>query len=67
MAWPSAWAATIKTETISRLHFDTVSQLLSALYGFERSFNSHRPHKALGGKTPYRLTRSGMLKPFTTG
>jgi len=48
---------TIKTETIDRLHFDTVSQLLSALYGFERYFNAHRPYKAMGGKTPYQLTQ----------
>jgi len=54
--------STIKTETIYRLHFDTVSQLLSALYGFERYFNAHRPYKAIGGKTPYQLTQEWYTK-----
>jgi transposase InsO family protein len=53
---------TIKTETIYRLHFDTVSQLLSALYGFERYFNYHRPYKAMGGQTPYQLTQAWYAK-----
>ena len=53
---------TIKTETLYRFHFDTVSQLLTALYGFERYFNYHRPYKALGGKTPYQLTQDWYTK-----
>jgi transposase InsO family protein len=48
---------TIKTETIHRFHYDSLSQMVSALYGFERYFNHHRPYKALGGKTPYELVQ----------
>jgi transposase-like protein/transposase len=46
---------TIKKETIHRFHYDSSSQMVSALYGFERYFNYHRPYKAMGGKTPYEL------------
>lgn len=53
---------TIKTETIYRFHFDTVAQLVSVLYGFERYFNYHRPYKAMGGKTPYQLTQEWYAK-----
>jgi transposase InsO family protein len=53
---------TIQTETIYRFHFDTLSQLLSALYGFERYFNQHRPYKALGGKTPAQLAQEWYAK-----
>ena len=48
---------TIKTETIHRFHYDSLPQMVSALYGFERYFNYHRPYKALGGKTPYELVQ----------
>lgn len=54
--------STIKTETVYRLHFDTAAQLLSALYGFERYFNGHRPYKAMGGKTPSQLTQEWYAK-----
>lgn len=54
--------STIKTETVYRLHFDTAAQLLSALYGFERYFNCHRPYKAMGGKTPSQLTQEWYAK-----
>ncbi len=54
--------STIKTETVYRFHFDTVAQLLSALYGFERYFNCHRPYKAMGGKTPSQLTQEWYAK-----
>lgn len=54
--------STIKTETVYRFHFDTGAQLLSALYGFERYFNAHRPYKAMGGKTPHQLTQEWYAK-----
>ena len=53
---------TIKTETVNRFHFDSLAQLLSALYGFERYFNYHRPYKALGGRTPYQLVQEWHRK-----
>lgn len=53
---------TIKNETIYRFHFDTISQLESALYGFERYFNYHRPYKAMQGKTPYQLVQERYKK-----
>lgn len=53
---------TLKAETVYRFHFDTVSQLLQAVYAFERYFNAHRPYKAMGGKTPYQLTQDWYAK-----
>lgn len=53
---------TLKSETIYRFHFDTVAQLLQALYAFERYFNYHRPYRAMGGKTPYQLTQDWYVK-----
>lgn len=53
---------TIKKETIQRFHYDSLSQMVSALYGFERYFNYHRPYKAMAGKTPYELTQQWYIK-----
>jgi transposase InsO family protein len=54
--------ATLKRETVYRFHFDAVSQLLQAIYAFERYFNHHRPYRAMGGKTPYQLTQDWYAK-----
>jgi len=53
---------TIKAETVYRWHFDSVAMLDTALYGFERYFNEHRPYKAMGGKTPAHLTHEWYAK-----
>lgn len=68
---------TVKSETVHRLHFESVAQLLQATYAFERYFNEHRPYKAMGGKTPAQLASAWYAKhpnrflrepapPFTT-
>jgi transposase InsO family protein len=52
----------IKNETIYRFHFESVDQMISALYGFERFFNCHRPYKAMGCKTPEELCNNWRSK-----
>lgn len=47
----------IKEATVYRRHYDSTAEMVSALYGFERYFNQHRPYKAMGGKTPCQLAR----------
>jgi len=53
---------TIKTETVYRMQFDSQAQLISALYGFERYFNCHRPYKAMNSRTPVELTQTWFEK-----
>jgi transposase-like protein/transposase len=53
---------TIKSATVHRFHYESLSQMVSALYGFERYFNYHRPYKAMGGKTPFELTQYWFKK-----
>lgn len=53
---------TIKDETVHRFHYDGLAQLDSALYGFERYFNYHRPYRAMQGKTPYELVQEWYKK-----
>jgi transposase InsO family protein len=53
---------TIKTETVYRLHYDSPDEMVSALYGFERYFNLHRPYKAMDSKTPEELTEAWAKK-----
>lgn len=52
----------LKHEIIDRFYFDTRSQLIQAIYGFERYFNEHRPYKAMGGKTPVQLVQEWSIK-----
>ena len=53
---------TIKSHTVWRFHYETSAQLDSALYGFERYFNYHRPYKVMQGKTPYELVQEWHKK-----
>lgn len=53
---------TIKDASVYRLHFDSQAELVSALYGFERYFNCHRPYKAMGSKTPEELATGWFNK-----
>ncbi len=36
--------------------------MVSALYGFERYFNLHRPYKAINSKTPEESTKAWAKK-----
>jgi transposase InsO family protein len=52
----------IKEATVYRYHYGSVGEMESALYGFERYFNQHRPYKAMGGKTPVELAQEWFSK-----
>lgn len=52
----------IKEATVYRQHYDSTGEMDSALYGFERYFNQHRPYKAMGGKTPVELAQEWFVK-----
>jgi transposase InsO family protein len=52
----------IKEATVYRRHYDSTAEMTSALYGFERYFNQHRPYKAMGGKTPVELAQEWFRK-----
>lgn len=53
---------TVKNDTVYRLHYNSQAELISALYGFERFFNCHRPYKAMGSKTPEELAAEWFTK-----
>ena len=53
---------TIKEATVYRHKYDSPAEMIAALYGFQRYFNEHRPYKAMGCKTPQRLTEEWYKK-----
>lgn len=53
---------TIKEATVYRYQYDSPAEMISALYGFQRYFNEHRPYKAMGFKTPQQLTEDWFRK-----